>query len=321
MAVFKKLNRKAKAEAETGLSSTNQNGGRFFDKNGNPSVELKGMGFLERLNIYHVLLSMKRWKFLLSIIAFFMGINLLFALLYLLIGVEHLAGMNVQSTAEKIGEAFFFSAQTFTTVGYGRISPTGFATSFVASLEALTGLMSFALATGLLYGRFARPKTFIKYSTHALFAPFKGGNALMFRFAPYTRNYLMNVEVKVTAAMRVEEDGVIKNKFLNVTLDVAKAITLTLNWTIVHVIDEESPFYGLSKEDIINSKLELLVFVQGFDESFSNTVISRSSYTFDELVYGARFVPMFNPNQDNTGTELHMEKLDEYELIELPVKM
>ncbi len=321
MALFTKLNRKAKTEIETGLSANNQNGGRFFNKNGNPSVEVKGISLFERLNIYHTLLSMNRWKFLFSIIAFFVGINLLFALLYLLIGVEHLAGMNTNSTTEKIGEAFFFSAQTFTTVGYGRISPVGFITSFVASLEALTGLMSFALVTGLLYGRFARPRSYIKYSTHALFAPFKGGNALMFRFAPYTHNILMNVEVKVTAAMKIEEDGVLKTKFLNVPLDISKAITLSLNWTIVHPINDDSPFYGLTKEDIANAQTELLIFVQGFDESFSNTVISRSSYTYAEFIYGAKFVPMFKPNANNTATELYMQKLDTYELVDLPVAL
>ena len=279
MAILKKFNRKAKVENETGLSTNSAlSGGRFFNNNGNPNVQVKGMRFFERLNIYHALLSMPRWKFLLVIVIFFISINLVFASIYLLIGIEHLNGMIATNNAEKFGEAFFFSAQTFTTVGYGRISPIGFATSFTAALEALTGLLTFALATGLMYGRFARPRAYIRYSKNALYVPFREGTALMFRLVPYTKNYLMNVEVKLTVAMRVMDEGALKTKFFTAALDISKAITLTSNWTLVHIINEESPLFGLTKEDIKNAELELLIFLQGFDESFSNTVISRSSY-------------------------------------------
>ena len=284
-------------------------------------MQVKGMNFLARLNIYHALLSMPRWKFLLVIVIFFISINLIFASIYLFIGIEHLNGMIASTSAEKFGEAIFFSAQTFTTVGYGRISPIGFATSFTAALEALTGLLTFALATGLMYGRFARPRAYIRYSKNALYVPFRDGTALMFRMVPYTRNYLVNVEVKLTVALRVMEDAVLKTKFFNAPLDISKANTLISNWTLVHIINEDSPLFGLNKEDIKNAQVELLIFVQGFDESFSNTVISRSSYSYEDFVYGAKFVPMFNPNEDNTSTILHLDKLDEYIAAELPVQL
>lgn len=317
--LLRKLNKRAQINNETGLgTNTALGGGRFFTKNGEANVEVRGLHFWQRLNLYHTMLSMKRWKFLLSIMLFFIGMNLFFACIYLLIGIEHLNGLVANSAGEKFGEAFFFSAQTFTTVGYGRINPVGFITSFVASLEALTGLMSFALATGLLYGRFARPRSFIRYSKNALFSPFKDGVALMFRMVPYTKNYLVNVEVKVTMAMKIFEDGVMKNKFFNVPLDIAKASTMTANWTLVHPINEDSPIFQFSKEDMASAEVELLVFVQGFDESFSNTVISKASYTFEEFVFGAKFVPMYHPNETNDKTILHLDRLDLFAPIELP---
>ncbi len=320
--LFNKFNKKAQQNNETGLASnTSLSGGRFFSADGVPNIETDGLPFWGRLNFYHTLLSMPIWKFLASILLFFFTINLIFASLYLIIGLEHLGGMVATTDGEKLGEAFFFSAQTFTTVGYGRINPIGFATSLTASLEALIGLMSFALATGLLYGRFARPRAYIKYSKNALFVPFKDGVALMFRMVPYTKNYLVNVEAKVTFVMRVEEDGQQKNKFFNLPLEISKANTLTANWTLVHMINEESPLYNLNKQDIENAQSEMLVFVQGFDESFSNTVISRASYYFDQFVYGAKFAPMFHPNNDNTSTILHLDRLDDYIDAELPIKM
>jgi inward rectifier potassium channel len=143
----------------------------------------------------------------------------------------------------------------------------------------------------------------------------------MFRMVPYTKNYLVNVEVKITLALRIEEDGQMKNKFFDLPLEIAKANTLTANWTLVHMINENSPLYNFTKEDIETAQTELLIFVQGFDESFSNTVISRASYSYAEFVYGAKFSPMFHPNENNTSTVLHIDKLDDYVEAALPIKM
>ncbi|MES2800582.1 MAG: ion channel [Bacteroidota bacterium] len=314
MSLLTKLNRKAQTENESGLGANSAlTGGRFFNKNGVPNMEVRGRSLRYRKNIYHSLLTMKGWKFALAIILFFVSINLIFAGIYLGIGIEHLDGMVVKDPLEKFGEAFFFSAQTFTTVGYGRINPVGFLASAIASLEALIGLLSFALMTGLLYGRFARPRAFIQYSKNLLFVPHKGGTAVMYRMVPYTKNYLVNLEVKLTLAMRVTEDGVMKTRFFNIPLEISKAATLIQNWTLVHMINEESPFYGLSKKDLVNAEAEVLVFVQGFDESFSSTVISRNSYITEEFVYGAKFLPMYNPSPNGTSTVLHLDKLDLYE--------
>ncbi len=319
MALLKSFSKKVKAETETGLStSSTSNGGRFFTKDGSANITMKGIPFFSSFNLYHSLLSISTFKFLLIIISSFIGINLLFAGVYLLIGIDKLGGMVANTNLEKFGEAFFFSAQTFTTVGYGRINPIGFAPSFAAALEALIGLMSFALITGLLYGRFAKPQAYIKYSTNALFVPFRGGIAFMIRMSPYTKNFLVNVEARVTLSMQIIEEGIKKNSFFNIVLDIAKANTLVSNWTLVHIVNEESPFYNLTKEDIDNANAEVLVFVQGFDESFANTVVSRTSYTANEFVYGAKFLPMYNPNTTNTGTILHVDKLNDYELVALP---
>ncbi|GAC1440460.1 MAG: ion channel [Sediminibacterium sp.] len=320
--LLKNLNKKAQVNNETGLgTNTALSGGRFFNANGNPNMEVRGMPFWQRINIYHSLLTMPHWKFLTVVLIFFIGTNLCFAGIYLWIGMDHLGGMVAHSPSEQFGEAFFFSTQTFTTVGYGRINPIGFAASLTASLEALIGLMTFALITGLLFGRFSRPRAYIRYSKNAIFAPFKEGVALMFRMVPYTKNYLVNVEVRMSLAVKVREDSQVKNKFFNMPLDISRASTMMANWTLVHVINEESPLYGLTKEDMQSAQTELLIFVQGFDESFSNTVISRASYTYNDFVYGAKFSPMYHPNADNTSTVLHLDQLDEFTTAELPVKI
>ncbi len=82
---------------------------------------------------------------------------------------------------QNLSEAFFFSFQTFTTVDYGHIAPIGKITSFIAAIESATGLMVFAIITGLLYGRFSKPSMRLLFSDHAIIAPYQDGWALMFR--------------------------------------------------------------------------------------------------------------------------------------------
>ncbi len=312
---------RGKENTQTGLSANGSlSGGRFFNKDGSANLSYSGLPFWEKIHLYHSLLSLSNLQFIAFIILFFVGVNLLFAGLYLLIGLDHLGGMVATTAGEKFGEAFFFSAQTFTTVGYGRINPIGFAASLVASLEALAGLMSFALLTGLLYGRFSRPKAFVRFSNTAIIAPYQEGAAWMCRLVTHTKNVIMNAEVGVTLAIRVDEQGVVKNKFFSLPLEIAKINVLTGSWTLVHAIREGSPLMGLTAEDLEAGKAEFLVFLQGFDEAFSNTVVSRSSYTWEELVFGAKFVPMFQPNEKQNGTLVHIDRLSTYEPAEFPQK-
>jgi inward rectifier potassium channel len=140
----------------------------------------------------------------------------------------------------------------------------------------------------------------------------------MFRMAPYKKHYLTDVEVKVTMGIRVNDNGIDRNEFFSLKLELARANTLTLNWTIVHVIDEDSPFYGISNEEMQELQPELLVFVKGYDDEYSNTVIARTSYIYQELIFGAKFKPMYFPSEDRQHTIMDLGKLNAYEKVPLP---
>ena len=318
MKLLKKINSKAISDANTGFgTNASSYGGRFITKSGNANVKKSGIGLFESISWYHTMLNIPRWKFLVIIVTFYFLVNFIFASLYYAVGVDHLNGMTATKALDKFGQAFFFSIQTFTTVGYGHISPSGFATSFVAAVEALFGLLSFAIATGLFYGRFSKPKAHIKFSENALIAPFQNGTALMFRLSPFKNTNLTDAEAKVTLGMKLDENGVLTNKFYTLDLELSKINALNLSWTLVHPITENSPLYKLTKEDYANIQGEILVFLKVFDDMFSTTVVKRASYSFDEIVYGAKFLPMFSRSENQNKTVLHIDKLNLHEKIKL----
>lgn len=317
MDLLKKVNSRAKAETTSGFGNNPSNyGGRFINKDGSANVVKRGAGLLDRISWYHTMIDMPRWKFFFVIVAFYVTVNFIFALLYYTIGMEYLDGISTTGSEWiKFWKAYFFSAQTFTTVGYGHISPNGFMTSTLAAGEALVGLLSFAIATGLFYGRFSKPKAFLRFSHNAVIAPYRGMKAMMVRVAPYKNNNLTDAEAKMTLGMNVEVDGKPESKFFFLEMEMKKINALTLSWTLVHPITEDSPLYGFTEEDFARTEGEVIVYIKAFDDMYSTTVAAGTSYTLDEIVYGAKFDLMYSENAENTRTILHLDKLNSFSKI------
>jgi inward rectifier potassium channel len=314
MAFLKEINSKAKSDQNTGFGTNSASyGGRFINKDGTANVEKRGISLLQRISWYHTLIEMPNWKFLTIILSFYIIINFLFASLYFLIGIENLDGISPSETSlVQFGKAYFFSAQTFTTVGYGHISPSGFITSLLATIEALVGLLSFAIATGLFFGRFSKPTAYLKFSHHALIAPYGDQKALMIRVAPFKNTNFTDTQARLTLGMSIEENGKMINKFFSLDLELERINALTLSWTLVHPITEDSPLYQFTEEDFNKIEGEILVFIKTFDDMFSNIVAIRTSYTFKEIIFGAQFKPMYAKSHDATKTILNLDQLSHY---------
>lgn len=289
---------------------------RLMHADGSSNVRKKGLNFFENIQFYHSLIKMSWTKFNLIVVASYFLMNLFFASLYMLIGIENLAGVMGQTAFEKFMDAFFFSAQTLTTLGYGRINPTGNLASTVAAIESMFGLLGFALATGLLYGKFSRPRARLAFSKNAIVAPYQGINGWMFRFASKSHSNLIEVEVTVILTMVVKENGTETRKFFPLELERNKITMLSMSWTVVHPIDEKSPLKDLTHSDLEKSDAEFLIFFKAFDDTFADTIHSRASYKYDEVIFGAKFITVIGTGSDGSP-ELNIAGINDFEKVDL----
>ena len=319
MALKRKINPVSKLNNDTGFGiQADSIGGRFVNKDGSFNVKKVGLPLWDRISIYSWLLELNVLQFLAIILAFYLVENALFTVLYLLAGVHQLQGMHADTGWEKMKEAFFFSTQTFTTVGYGRVNPQGDFANIISSVESLSGLLTFALITGLIYGRFTRPQAYLAFSNNALISPYKGGIALMFRLVPYKQNHhITDARIVVNAAFKEMENDKAVYKFYTLELERTRVDALTMNWTVVHPIDDESPLLHLSEEDMQLTDLELYVQFTGFDPIFSSTVMQRTSYTYKEIVWGSKFQPMYTESDDDSTTVVNLKKLNVFDKVNI----
>ena len=219
--------------------------------------------------------------------------NVVFALVYLAIGVEHLQGADTSTAFGRFLSAFFFSAQTFTTLGYGRLSPDGLLSNLVAAFQAFLGLLAFAVAAGLLFGRFSRPVARIAFSRQMVVAPYQAGTSLQFRIANRRSNNLMEIEAQVLLMTVEPSDHGLLRKYRPLTLERSSIQFLPLTWTVVHPIDEASPLWGQTVDHLTRQQAEFLILIKAFDDTFFQTVHVRHSYRHEEVAWGVRFVTAF----------------------------
>lgn len=266
---------------------------RLLNRDGTFNVRRKGLGLLGAWSPYHSLLTMPWLHFLLMGIVVYLVANAVFALLYLACGVNSLVSTSPGMGLHPFWRAFFFSVETLSTIGYGNIVPVSVSANVMVTIEALAGLIGFAIATGLVFARFSRPTANILFSSHAVVAPYQGIHALEFRVANARSNELIEVSAKVVLSRFEEVDGVHTRRYYALPLERDGVVFLPLTWTVVHPIDERSVFNGETPDSLRETSAEVLVLLKAFDETFSTIVQTRTSYTYDDIVWGARFANAF----------------------------
>lgn len=298
-------------------TKTSSQQSRLINKDGSFNIDRIEQSNWKATSVYHALITMSWRRFNFFVLLYFISINLFFTCCYFFAGTEGLRGIESTTPSGRFLEAFFFSTQTFSTVGFGYMSPSNHLTSSIAAVESLVGLLGLALATGLLYGRFSRPVARIIFSKKAIIAPFKGATAFQFRIANKMRNsQITDMECRLSVAKFEIENGVRIRRFKQMELEVKNIVFFPMTWTINHPIDENSPIYGMSIKDMEEADTEFLISLHGFDDTFAQTVNARFSYTYEEVIQGAKFVSIFSQNA-NGQTSQDLNKIDNFELVNL----
>jgi len=290
---------------------------RLLNRNGTFNVKREGLGFLESLSAYHHLLTISWRQFLAYIVAAYLLANVIFALLYMACGPHTLSGLTGTTLSERFVQAFFFSVDTVATIGYGNIVPATFMANVLVTIESLVGLLGFSVVAGIVFARFARPVARIVFSHHAVIAPYRDITAFMFRVVNQKSNEIVEMAAKVMVARRKRDSNLAERDFTPLKLERDRVTFFPLTWTVVHPIDEDSPLWGLSAADLQDADAEFLILLNGFDETFSQTVHTRSSYKSDEVVWGAKFRSVFNPPQPDGTISVDIRKVHDVERVAL----
>jgi len=288
---------------------------RLLNADGTFNVQRTGLPFLTSLNLFHTMLTMKWRTFLLLVLLLYFMSNVVFGLLYSSFGSVALVDTSAEPMANMFVRGFFFSVQTFATIGYGTIHPVGVAPNLLVTIESYYSLLANALITGLVFARFARPTAKIIFSDVAVIAPYRDMEGLMFRMVNGRSSQLIEVNIKVLFARFVNEHGRTVRRFDFLDLERKNVTFLPLHLTVVHPITEDSPLKGLTQVDLTRTDAELLILISATDETFAQVVHTRSSYKPDQIKCGHKFVDIYNEVDDGEPISIDIRKLSKVERV------
>ncbi len=291
---------------------------RLVNRDGTFNVRRNDLSPFHPYNAYHTILSLPIPRLLAYMSVGYVIVNLFFATLYWLAGPDALQGA-ATGRAARFEDCVFFSVQTVATIGYGRLVPNTRLANILVAIEALIGLLGFAILAGLLFARFTRPTAKISFSTHALIAPYGNGWALMFRLVNLRNNDLTDVRAVVSFARWLEKGGRRTREFDALVLERKSIIFMPLHWVIVHPIGRSSPLHGFTPETLAAADPEIVCMITADDETFSQTVHAKTSYDKNDIVWGARFSDMYLPDIDHVAIDLG--RLHDYERVAAPEQL
>lgn len=271
-------------------------------------VHARGQAFALGGDLYFAMVTWPLWRFCVAVGVLVLLVNTLFAFVYM----QDPGGIS-NARDGSFEDAFFFSVQTLATIGYGRISPMGVSANVIVAIESICGLVLFALITGLAFARFSRPRPRILFSEQAIIAPYGRITGFMFRIANARDNELFDVQAEVSFARRKPGGNVDQRLFDSLKLERKSVTFFPLSWTIVHPIDQSSPLWHMNEESLEASEAEFLIRLTAFDETTGQTVHARSSYRWDEVTCGARFVRIMDRTAGDGIIRVDVKRLSEIE--------
>jgi inward rectifier potassium channel len=251
---------------------------------------VKGQDGSQWTDVYHAVLTAPWWLFFAGLVAFFVTINAIFAVLYLSdpVSLAHARHGN-------FWDAYLFSVETIGSINYTVFVPQTVYANIVVSVEAFFGLLTIALFTGIIFARFSRPFARVVFSKNAVIIPFDGMPTLMFRAANQRGNSVIDAEIKLAIArQQTTREGLVMRRFEDLRPVRERTSLFSLSWTVMHRIDRSSPLYGVTTEMLYDNQVEIIAMLSGVDETLADRIYARYSYGADDIVWGRRFVDVLS---------------------------
>jgi inward rectifier potassium channel len=193
----------------------------------------------------------------------------------------------------------YFSIETLSTAGYGDMHPQTHYGHFVSAVELFTGIFSMSLMTGLIFARFSRPNARILFADNPVISNHEGKLTLMIRFVNERHNIIGNATAKLWLLRNEASlEGGSFRRFYELPLQRSEHPALALSWTIYHLLDEQSPLYGLTADDFAASGVSLAVVVTGYDVVAAQAIHARNSYDYPAIRFGYRYADILDRTED-----------------------
>jgi inward rectifier potassium channel len=260
----------------------------------NPLIDRVGFEASYFDDLYHFLLT-SPWSHLLGIgAALYFGANALFAFLYML-GGDVIIGAEPGS----FRDAFFFSVQTLSTIGYGVMSPKGLYGCLLVTVEAFVGIVGVAMMSGIIFSKFSRPTARVGFSDRMLLTSRDGKPCLMFRVVNERTNEVLEASIRVRMMRReTTAEGEVIARLHDLPLVRSEQPLFIMNWMVTHMIDDASPLSGETPASLDRDQVRFIVTLTGLDASISSSIHARHGYSAQDIQWGGRFADMLSPGSD-----------------------
>ena len=241
-------------------------------------------------DFYHATLTANWLEFFIGLGLVFLTINFGFALLY---WADPHGIANARPGS--LSDAFFFSVQTLGSIGYGAMTPRTTYANVLVTIESFSSIVNIAVATGLVFARISRPTARVLFSNVAVITQFDGAPTLMFRAANQRGNQILDANVTVSLARQiVTREGIAMRRFEELKLVRSRTPLFALSWTVMHRIDETSPFFGQTPDTLVENQIELIALLSGTDDTLSEVIYARQSYRPAQILWERRFVDVLS---------------------------
>ena len=283
---------------------------RIVSRDGNFNVVRKGVSKFDWSDLYHALLTLSWIKLFAVVGAGYIATNILFAFMYLA------AGDGVENMQEgNFSDAFFFSVQTMATIGYGAMYPKTLFANILVAIEALLGLLGVSMGSGLVFARFSLPKARVMFSRIAVITEHNGVQTLMFRVANERQSWILEAQVNVSLIIsEITQEGQEMRRFYRLPLSRNRSSLFALTWTVMHPINETSPLYGITLDEMLEKDIEILITLTGIDQTVSDNIHAHHSYIPTEILWNHRFVDILSQVRDGRRSVDYNRFHDAFEL-------